>query len=385
MKQNLASIHQNFFDDDCCDESVKRHVTELDLAAYDKDEFTISMEKNIMKRMFNAFDVTQIGYLDLDGIENICKYLGQPITEFEKSPVNLLKNKDKTIKMDFNEFWIWWCKHSQIEKNASHTFAMVSTSFSVPYHQQQLTVEETGEIFTPNYRVNYYFKNMETNEKKQISPWHDIPLYIRDIVRTIPESIPANKYNFICEIPKWTRAKFEIATSEIYNPIKQDIKNGVPRFYKHGDMMWNYRAFPQTWESTEHSFIDNIKGDNDPLDAIEIGMTQFKTGSVISVKILGVLGMIDYGQMDWKVICISHSDPIAKFLDEIEDIPKFLPGCLEAIREWLRVYKICQGGVENKFAFDGEYKDKNFAMKLTDDSHHMWANLNKIRDTKYFK
>jgi inorganic pyrophosphatase len=126
----------------------------------------------------------------------------------------------------------------------------------------------------------------------------------------------------------------------MYNPIKQDIKNG---------------------------------------------MTQLKTGDVCSVKVLGILGMIDDNQMDWKVICISLSDPVAKFLNDISDVPKYLPGCLEAIREWLRVYKICQGGVENKFAYDGEYQDKNFAMKIINDSHHMWENLRKIKETTHFE
>ena len=36
---------------------------------------------------------------------------------------------------------------------------------------------------------------------------------------------------------KWTRRKFEIATGEMYNPIKQDVKHGKLRNYKHGDMM----------------------------------------------------------------------------------------------------------------------------------------------------
>ena len=41
-------------------------------------------------------------------------------------------------------------------------------------------------------------------------------------------------YNFICEIPKWTRKKMEIATREIYNPIKQDVHNGRLREYLWG-------------------------------------------------------------------------------------------------------------------------------------------------------
>ena len=33
----------------------------------------------------------------------------------------------------------------------------------------------------------------------------------------------------VTEIPKFSRAKFEIATGEPYNPIKQDTKNGKLR------------------------------------------------------------------------------------------------------------------------------------------------------------
>jgi inorganic pyrophosphatase len=351
-------------------EAVQRNITEFDLAAYSKDEFSVSMERNIMLRFFNAFDVQQIGFLRVETMEQLCKYLGDPISADE------IGNLTREGQMTFDRFFEWWGEHG---KRSEHAFAMVSAAFAVPYHQQQLLVEEVGEKYTPSYRVNFFFKDVETTELKQISPWHDIPYAVRDWVRTTPESSPTNRYNFICEIPKWTRAKFEIATSETFNPIKQDMKNGVPRFYKHGDMMWNYGAFPQTWESTDHVFEEGVKGDNDPLDAIEIGMVQLTTGQVIPVKILGILGMIDDGQMDWKVICISHADPVAKFLDDISDVPKFLPGLLEALREWLRTYKICQGGVENKFAYHGEYKDAAFAHKVIQESHFMWRNLRQIR------
>ena len=33
-----------------------------------------------------------------------------------------------------------------------------------------------------------------------------------------------------------------------YNPIIQDIKDGKLRYYQYGDMLFNYGAFPQTWE-----------------------------------------------------------------------------------------------------------------------------------------
>lgn len=39
------------------------------------------------------------------------------------------------------------------------------------------------------------------------------------------------------------------------------------------------------------------------------------TGQVIQVKVLGILAMIDEGEMDWKVIAINAKDPDAKNLN----------------------------------------------------------------------
>jgi len=54
----------------------------------------------------------------------------------------------------------------------------------------------------------------------QVSPWHDIPLHLGDGV-----------FNFVVEIPKESSAKMEVATDEIYTPIKQDTKKGKLRYY----------------------------------------------------------------------------------------------------------------------------------------------------------
>lgn len=70
------------------------------------------------------------------------------------------------------------------------------------------------------------------------------------------------------------------------NPIKQDHKNGVLRYYKWGDMMFNYGAFPQTWEDPEHVTEETgFRGDNDPLDIVEVGVKRIPTGGVVSVKV----------------------------------------------------------------------------------------------------
>jgi inorganic pyrophosphatase len=107
--------------------------------------------------------------------------------------------------------------------------------------------------------------------------------------------------NFVAEIPKMTKAKMEVSTKELNNPIAQDIKKGKLRDY-HGPIFWNYGCLPQTWENPneEHPVL-KCKGDNDPLDVVEIGSAALACGSITPVKPLGVLAMIDDGELDWKV------------------------------------------------------------------------------------
>lgn len=88
---------------------------------------------------------------------------------------------------------------------------------------------------------------------------------------------------------------------EILNPIKQDIKKGKPRFvancFPHHGYIWNYGALPQTWENPEHlSEGTGCKGDNDPIDALEIGYRVAKRGEVLQVKVLGTVALIDEGK-----------------------------------------------------------------------------------------
>lgn len=81
---------------------------------------------------------------------------------------------------------------------------------------ETLQVIMTGEA--ENFRV-YAHQDSST----QLSMWHDIKLF--------PEKDSKKKkiVNMVCEIPKCSRKKYEIATKEPGNPIKQDIKKGKLR------------------------------------------------------------------------------------------------------------------------------------------------------------
>lgn len=150
----------------------------------------------------------------------------------------------------------------------------------------------------------------------------------------------------------------------------------VANCFPHHGYIWNYGALPQTWENPEHlDTATGCKGDNDPIDAIEIGSRIAGRGEVIQVKILGTLALIDEGETDWKVITIDVNDPLADQLNDVGDVEKKLPGLLKSTVEWFKIYKIPDGKPENQFAFNGEAKNAAFATNVVAETHAFWRSL----------
>ncbi|XP_056136059.1 inorganic pyrophosphatase 2, mitochondrial [Lampris incognitus] len=239
--------------------------------------------------------------------------------------------------------------------------------------------EERGHPNSPDYRI--FFK---TSEGKYISPFHDIPLFAdtEQEYDVPPKKLKKSEmvFNMVVEVPRWSNAKMEIATKEPLNPIKQDVKKGKLRFvanvFPHKGYIWNYGALPQTWEDPNHTDKDtNCCGDNDPVDVCDIGTQVCLPGQVIQVKVLGILAMIDEGETDWKVIAINIEDPDAHRINSLEDVRNIRPGHLEATVEWFRKYKMPDGKPEIQFAFNGQFKDKEFAVEIVKSTHEHWRAL----------
>jgi hypothetical protein len=83
----------------------------------------------------------------------------------------------------------------------------------------ELLVSQKGDPDSFDYRVKAFLKD----DQSEVSMWHDIKLY------PTPDSREKNIVNMINEIPRCSRRKFEIATQEPGNPIKQDVKKGKLR------------------------------------------------------------------------------------------------------------------------------------------------------------
>lgn len=227
------------------------------------------------------------------------------------------------------------------------------------------TTRKIGAPYTLEHRI--YIER----DGVVISPFHDVPLYANEQQTVL---------NMIVEIPRWTNAKQEISKDEPMNPIKQDTKKGKLRFvrncFPHKGYLWNYGAFPQTWEDPNVTHPETKqKGDNDPLDVCEIGELVAKPGEIKQVKVLGVMALLDEGETDWKIIVIDINDPLAPRLNDIEDVERHLPGLLRATNEWFRIYKIPDGKPENQFAFSGECKNRKYAMEVVRECAEAWERL----------
>eukprot|EP00549_Striatella_unipunctata_P025290 CAMPEP_0118684430 /NCGR_PEP_ID=MMETSP0800-20121206/6639_1 /TAXON_ID=210618 ORGANISM="Striatella unipunctata, Strain CCMP2910" /NCGR_SAMPLE_ID=MMETSP0800 /ASSEMBLY_ACC=CAM_ASM_000638 /LENGTH=272 /DNA_ID=CAMNT_0006581135 /DNA_START=74 /DNA_END=892 /DNA_ORIENTATION=+ len=241
-----------------------------------------------------------------------------------------------------------WTSVSPLAAKA-HRFHAAAALFSV-------ATEVEGEVATESFRLKF------KGEDAVLSPWHDIPY----------KAETEGLYNMVVEIPKYSKAKMEVATKEEFNPIAQDIKKGKLRDY-HGPIFWNYGCIPQTWEdpNVEHPEL-KVNGDDDPIDVVEIGGSALAMGTIAEVKVLGVLAMIDDGELDWKVVAISKDDPLAETLNDIDDVPEAV---LSGIREWFRWYKTPDDKPLNGFGFDEKYLDAEEAKKIIDETNEAWQKL----------
>lgn len=329
-----------------------------------------------MKRVFKRLCSSSHELLNVDDVQKVHLLLGEPLDDDEKT--NMMnffgaKNaEDRVVTFDY--FVQWW-------STLHDSSADPDGYYSQERYRQRFKVLQS-RLKDPNIaRITTHCEGDETSrrfrchfqqEGHALSPWHDVPLKNAD-----------GSYNFICEIPKWTRKKFEIATGEPMNPIKQDVKNGMLREYKWGDMLFNYGAFPQTWEDPKVvSEETGCPGDNDPIDVIELGTRQRPTGSITRVKILGLIAMIDADETDWKVLTIALDDDKALNMHDIVDIDAHMPGVTKALTHWLRMYKTSEGKGENRFGCGGKPQSSAFATHIVQETHEAWRRLLAERQTQ---
>lgn len=170
--------------------------------------------------------------------------------------------------------------------------------------------------------------------------------------------IPYKKKNYqaLIEIPAGSTAKWEV--NHITGNIEWEFKKDKPRMVKFIGYPGNYGFIPQSLSPKEEG------GDGDPLDIIILGPSVEK-GTVVEVKILGAIKLLDEGEQDDKILAIPLSGPF-KEIDSIEGMLFQFPGVIEIVRYWFEGYK------GKKISFKG-YMKREKAKSLIEESHNNWS------------
>ncbi len=142
---------------------------------------------------------------------------------------------------------------------------------------------------------------------------------------------PDGTVNTVVEIPAGTNDKFEV--SEDTGKMCWELKNGVPRVIKFLGYPGNYGNIPRT-----------MGGDGDSLDGLTLGKFQ-RRGTVLAAKLIGVVHMLDGGDVDDKLIMVLPGTDFYAY-NNLSELDAAYPGIVTIIETWLESYKGPGSGIE---------------------------------------
>lgn len=139
--------------------------------------------------------------------------------------------------------------------------------------------------------------------------WHDLELL------TKKEDV----FQVLIEIPAGSKIKYEIDKEAGLLRVDRILSSAV-------HYPCNYGFFPKT-------YCD----DKDPLDVLVLGQLPVAPMSIMEVRPVGVVRMIDGGEGDDKIIAVHVSDPEYKHMTKLSEVSKVK---LAEIQTFFETYKL---------------------------------------------
>ncbi|MFM2285402.1 MAG: hypothetical protein RLZZ543_899 [Bacteroidota bacterium] len=139
-------------------------------------------------------------------------------------------------------------------------------------------------------------------------PWHDL---------SPGDNVPAT-VQAIIEIPKGSKAKYEIDKPSGLLKLDRVLFSAV-------HYPANYGFIPKTYA-----------GDNDPLDILVLSQIDFPPLTLVEATVIGVMRMVDKGEVDDKIIAVATRDISVNFIGSLDDLP---PHTMVEIQRFFEDYK----------------------------------------------
>ena len=166
-----------------------------------------------------------------------------------------------------------------------------------------------------------------------VHPWHDV---------SIGKEAPHNVTGII-EIPKNCRAKYELDKESGMLILDRVLYSSI-------NYPANYGFIPQT-------YCD----DGDPLDILVLSQIAIVPMCLVEAKVIGVMRMLDGGEMDDKIIAVAQNDMSVNHINDIWELPAHL---IKELRSFFEDYK----KLENKSVVVEDFQGKAIALEVVTQS-----------------
>jgi inorganic pyrophosphatase len=153
--------------------------------------------------------------------------------------------------------------------------------------------EEGSEI-----NINSLTQLEESNNNDSVHFLHGYPAMVGDSL-----------VNVVIEIPTGTLEKWEVNKEN--GELEWSEINGSKRVVNYLGYPGNYGMIPQTLQDAA------VGGDGDPLDILILG-PPLTRGSIVECRVIGILRMLDDGELDDKLIAL----PAKGYLENIRNYGK---------------------------------------------------------------
>lgn len=176
---------------------------------------------------------------------------------------------------------------------------------------------------------------MSTN----FNPWHHVS----------PGDQLPNIVNGIIEIPKGTRAKYEL-----------DKESGLLKLDR---VLYSSVYYPANYGFIPQSYCD----DKDPLDILILSQIDVVPLCIVPAKVIGVMRMLDGGEADDKIIAVAVGDPSVSHINDISELPQHF---ISELRNFFEDYK----KLEHKTVVVEDFLNREIALKILNDSFKLYDN-----------